>query len=104
MDYGRGQIGVEISQHDARTVVLEKRPVEPIDDADAALRAALAHPVESPPLQELARGRRDAVIVISDNTRPVPNAALLPPILDALRSAGMPSESVTVLVATGLLS
>ena len=102
LDYGRGRIGVEISQHDARTVVLEKRPVEPIADADAALRAALAQPVECPPLRELARGRHDAVIVISDNTRPVPNAVLLPPILDELRSAGMPPESVTVLVATGL--
>jgi nickel-dependent lactate racemase len=76
--------------------------VPPLPDPAGELRAALAAPIGAPPLETLARGRRDAVIVVSDRTRPVPNALLLPPILDALRRGGLPPEAVTLQVATGL--
>jgi nickel-dependent lactate racemase len=99
--YGRGELAVEIPGS-AETVVLEKRPVAPLADPEAALRTGLAAPIGAPPLRELAHGRRDAVIVVSDRTRPVPNAVLLPPLLDALREGGLPAEAVTLLVATGL--
>jgi nickel-dependent lactate racemase len=99
--YGRGELAVEIPGS-AEAVVLEKRPVAPLADPEAALRAGLAAPIAAPPLRELARGRRDAVIVVSDRTRPVPNALLLPPLLDALREGGLPAGAVTLLVATGL--
>ena len=99
--YGRGRIGCELPDG-ARIDVLEKRAVTPLRDPEAALREALARPIAAPPLEELARGRRDAVIVVSDRTRPVPNALLLPPMLDALRRGGLPPEAVTLQVATGL--
>ena len=99
--YGHGEIGCELPDA-ARVDVLEKRAVPWLRDPEAALRAALAAPIGAPPLAELARGRRDAVIVVSDRTRPVPNALLLPPVLDALRRGGLPPEAVTLQVATGL--
>ncbi len=99
--YGRGEIAVELPGS-ARVDVLEKRPVPPLADAEAELRAALAAPIAAPPLRDLARGRRSAVIVVSDRTRPVPNARLLPPLLDALCAGGLPIGAVTILVATGL--
>ena len=99
--YGQREIDVPIP--DGHPVdVLEKVPVPPIDDPAADVRRCLERPVAAPPLHELARGRRDAVIVVSDITRPVPNSVLLPPILDALRTGGLPPEAVTILVATGL--
>ena len=104
--YGRGSIDLELPDErlgaGARVELLEKHPVPAIHDPDAALRKALAAPIDSSPLRELARGRRDAVIVISDRTRPVPNAAILPPLLEELRAGGLPLAAVTVLVATGL--
>jgi nickel-dependent lactate racemase len=99
--YGRGEIACELPES-ARARVLEKRPVPALRDPVAALEDALRRPTGAAPLHELARGRRDAVIVVSDRTRPVPNAVLLPPILDALRRGGLPAEAVSVLVATGL--
>jgi len=99
--YGAGEIEIAIPPGH-RVDVLEKQNVQPIRDPDAHLRRLLEDPNGTPPLQELARGRGDAVIVVSDLTRPVPNATLLPPILDALRAAGIPMERVVVLVATGL--
>jgi nickel-dependent lactate racemase len=104
--YGRGTLEVDLSERQlgrgARVEVLEKHPVPALPDPDAALRAALAEPIDSAPLCDLARGRRNAVIVVSDRTRPVPNAELLPPVLDALRAGGLPPQAVTLLVATGL--
>ena len=99
--YGRAEIACELPDG-AQATVLEKRAVAPLRDPAAALREALEHPIGARPLAELARGRRDAVIVISDRTRPVPNAVLLPPILDALRRGGLAPEAVTLQVATGL--
>jgi nickel-dependent lactate racemase len=99
--YGDREIDVPLP--DGRRVdVLEKQDVPVIADPDAVLRRALAHPTATPALGELARGRENAVIVVSDITRPVPNATLLPAILDALREGGLPPEAVTILVATGL--
>ncbi len=101
--YGRGLLPVEIPEQACGEVsILEKAEVTPLADPDHALRTALEAPIEARPLRALARGRRDAVIVISDRTRPVPNALLLPPILDALREGGLPADRVTVQVATGL--
>jgi nickel-dependent lactate racemase len=103
LDYGRGSLPLEIPEAPGRWIaVLEKTPVPPLADPEAAVRAALAAPTGAPPLAELARGRRDAVIAVSDATRPVPNALLLRPILAALAEAGLPDSAVTILVATGL--
>jgi nickel-dependent lactate racemase len=82
--------------------VLEARWAKAVDDADAALEAALARPIECPPLQELARGRRSAAISVCDITRPAPNRVTLPHVLRHLAAAGVPREATCILIATGL--
>ena len=47
-------------------------------------------------------GRRSAAIVIDDATRRLPTAAMLRPIVDQLRGAGIAAEAIAVVVATGL--
>ena len=99
--YGRKGLVVELPD---RNVVgcLQCRPAEPAADPEAAVRRSLTHPSGSPPLGELAAGRRNACVVISDITRPAPNAILLPPILQTLEAAGIPRSEILILVATGL--
>jgi lactate racemase len=82
--------------------VLEARSAAPLADWPAALEAALDHPIASPPLVELARGKRSAAISVCDITRPAPNRKTLPPILRRLESAGIPRSQITILIATGL--
>ncbi|MGB2615095.1 MAG: nickel-dependent lactate racemase, partial [Phycisphaerae bacterium] len=43
-----------------------------------------------------------AVVLVSDRTRPCPNHDLVVPILAELERAGIPAESVTILIGTGL--
>jgi nickel-dependent lactate racemase len=101
LDYGRTGLEVELPD---RNVVksLGYRPAEPLLDPSQAVAGKLADPVGAPPLRELARGRKDACVVISDITRPVPNQVILPPILETLEASGIPRDRILILVATGL--
>ena len=64
------------------------------------VKAAMAAPIDSPKLSELAKGKKNCVIIISDHTRPVPSRDILPNMLAELRE-GNPDIEVTLLVATG---
>ena len=77
-------------------------PAASLADVKGEIRRALQNPVESPPLRELARGRQSAAVVIDDTTRAVPNATLLEVLLPELEAAGLASEQITVVAATGL--
>jgi len=81
---------------------LEMEPLKPLPDPTGAVRRALAKPIESPPLEVLARGRKNACVVISDITRPVPNKVILPPLLDVLVESGLSKHNITLLIATGM--
>jgi len=80
-----------------RLAVVEPPPM----DLDAALADALARPLGTPPLGELARGARSAAIVTSDATRAVPTARLLEPVVEALLGAGVPLDGIDLIVGTG---
>jgi nickel-dependent lactate racemase len=81
--------------------ILEPRPLPVLNEPEGAVTAALRDPMDSPPLAVLAKGRKNACVVISDITRPVPNRMILPPILRELESAGIRRSAITILIATG---
>jgi nickel-dependent lactate racemase len=66
------------------------------------LEQALANPMGVPPLEELAKGKKTACVVISDKTRPVPNKLILPPLLAKLEKAGIARDDITILIANGM--
>ena len=96
-----GAHGIEAEVPDAVTVLLPEH-IDPIADADAAVRAAIAAPIGRPPLREMVRGGQRAAIVVSDVTRPVPNQVILPPILETLELGGIARDDITIIVGTGL--
>jgi len=101
LEYGKKGLYADLP--DERVVrTLRYKDAPPLANPEAALREVLEHPRGTPPLAELARGRRDACIVICDITRPVPNELILRPLLATLEAAGIPRERITILVATGL--
>lgn len=83
-------------------LTLDARSAHPIADVDRDLNRSLEKPIASPALKELARNKKSAAISICDITRPAPNSQTLPPILKCLEGAGIPSEAITILIATGL--
>ncbi len=70
------------------------------DTEDGLVKAAMAHPIDSPTLRELAVGKKTCTIIVSDHTRPVPSKHIIPFMLDELRK-GNPDIQITFLVATG---
>ena len=101
LDYGR--TGLDVTLPDDRLVgPLAIRPAAPLAHPQAALVAALANPIGTPPLAEIARGRKNACILVCDITRPVPNRLILPPMLRILEEQGFRREDILILVATGL--
>ncbi len=70
------------------------------DDQQAEIIRALNNPVNSEPLEHLASGKKSAVIIASDHTRPVPSKFIIPEMLKRLR-AGNPDIDITILIATG---
>lgn len=101
LDYGRTGLAVELPD-DNVLKILRYRPADPLPDPRATLREVLWRPIGTPPLAELAAGRRSACIAVCDITRPVPNELVLSEVLPILEMAGIPREKISILIATGL--
>jgi len=102
LKYGEEGLDLEVPKTPNFVGVLYPQEAEILADPVAAVQQALSRPISLAPLSDVARGKRDAVIVISDITRPVPNALLLPIIIEHLQAAGIPSGKITILIATGI--
>lgn len=102
LKYGEEGLDLEFPETTNFVGVIYPHEAEVLPVPEEAVRQSLLQPIESAPLMELAKGKRDAVIVISDITRPVPNALLLPIIIAQLEAAEIPPEKITILIATGI--
>ncbi len=76
-----------------------------------AILNALHNPIGTPPLQDFIRHilqnnlKAKAVIVISDNTRPIPykgDQGILYPIINEIVMAGLPPSRIKILIANGI--
>jgi len=101
LNYHRQGLPVRLPEG-VRASVVEPPAGMPLVHPAQAIEAALAEPIGARPLAELAHGRREAVVVIADKTRPVPYGVVLPPILRTLETAGLTRQRIEILVATGL--
>jgi len=99
LPYGEHGLDVELPDD---SVVLEPEQTAGIPNPGSAIAQAIERPLGAPPLRDLIRPGQQVAIVVSDITRPVPNGVLLPPILDAIHSCGVPPEDVVIVVATGM--
>ena len=99
--YGKEHLTLDIPESrfngtlvsDIHHYVPEKSEIELVRDAMAA-------PVGSAPLSELAKGKNKVVIIASDHTRPVPSKVIAPLMLEEIRK-GNPDADITFLIATG---
>ena len=98
-----GKTGMEVDVPEANlAALLSMRESAPVEDPAGMVTRLLRAPIGGKPLDEIARGKRTACIVVCDITRPVPNRVILPPVFSELERAGIPRDRVTILVATGL--
>ena len=98
--YGKEKISYTFG--DELSALLEPSINEYVPEADGAelVRRAMAEPIASSRLSELARGKKKVVIIASDHTRPVPSKLIIPPMLREIKE-GNPDADITILIATG---
>ena len=75
--------------------------IPPLRNPLAVIRRSLRAPISALPLRALARGKRNCCIVVSDHTRPVPNAFILPVLISELNEVGIKDPQITILIANG---
>ena len=99
--YGKGSIPCEVPE-EALLGVLESgiKEYQPKGTPEELVEEAMAHPIGSPSLREMAKGKKNVVIIASDHTRPVPSRVIIPPMLREIRE-GNPDAEITILIATG---
>jgi lactate racemase len=103
IDMAFGKSGLALNLPDGFDYqVLHAHAAATMQDALAAVEHVLDNPIGTPPLFDLAKGKKSAAISVCDITRPAPNRLVLPPILERLQRAGIARENITILIATGL--
>jgi nickel-dependent lactate racemase len=99
--YGKSAIEFELPSGMRGAQAVSQR-FEPLNDAAGAIAEALAHPIGSPTLREMARPGDRVCIVFTDVTRSSPDYLLVPPMLRELEAAGVRDEDVTLLCGIGM--
>jgi nickel-dependent lactate racemase len=104
LKYGNSHIDLNLQDKNLLKV-LELEKVPGIQDVEKACVDALMNPIGSKKLSEMAKGKRSAVIVVSDFTRGTPykkqDFNLLLSIIDELHKAGIKDQDIKFLVGTG---
>lgn len=101
MNYGKTGLPLDLPD-DWDITVIRKKPMPILPDPVTSIVQALGHPTDVMPLSALAKGRKNACILICDITRPVPNGTILPVLIQHLVDGSMKPSDIRILVATGL--
>lgn len=72
-----------------------------VKDKRAEIRRAIQSPIESPRLKDIAKGKKDAAIIVNDITRPYPGGLLVEEIARELAEVGFKDEQIFLVVAYG---
>ncbi len=101
LPYGTGSISCKVPEERLVDVLTSRiQTYEPKGSPEELVLDAMAHPIGSPALRELAKGKKKIVIICSDHTRPVPSRLIIPNMLREIRE-GNPEAEITLLIATG---
>ena len=97
--YSKNGISAEVPEKNLLGVYTAQLPPAAENQAEEVIRA-LDDPIGSEPLEKIAAGKKSAVIIASDHTRPVPSKFIIPEMFRRLRK-GNPAMDITILIATG---
>jgi lactate racemase len=99
--FGKGTIHFFLPSSTRVTQAVSK-PFPPVEDEQAAVADALAHPIGTPPLREMVKPGNKVCIVFTDITRSCPDHLLIPPVLMELKAGGVKNADITLLCGIGM--
>lgn len=98
--YGAEKMGVNImAENYLATLMPRKQEHNP--GYQEVIEQALANPIGSRPLEQIAAPGSKVAIIISDVTRPCPSYKLLPPVLAILNKSGVRDQDITIVSGLG---
>ena len=100
LKYGKGSISVEIPEKNIMDIIYPN-DLPGADNEGDEIRFALENPISSPRLKDLAKGKKNIVILASDITRPAPTYKMLPPLINELTLAGVLLDEITIIFGLG---
>jgi lactate racemase len=100
---GQGRKNVRFALPDGWRVVknAEIDAVSDHPDIAALVEHALTHPIGTPSLTDLARGKKRVAIVVDDLTRPTPRGTLLNSLVGFLNRQGVADDQIDVIIGLG---
>ena len=100
--YYTSSLDLHVEEENLEAVINAKTDsYDPGKSETELVEEALANPIGTPRLRELAKGKQKVTLVTSDHTRAVPSKLTLPILLREIRE-GNPDADITILIATGL--
>ena len=81
--------------------VIAPNDFPPVPDIRAEIRRALDNPIGTPRLTQIAKGKKNAAIIVNDITRPYPGGLMVEELARDLNAAGLNDECIFLVVAYG---
>ncbi|MBQ7777797.1 MAG: nickel-dependent lactate racemase [Oscillibacter sp.] len=102
LPYHKGTLPLHVPDANLSHVLTNRAEEFKSDRSEADIvRDALAAPIGTPKLRELATGKNKIMVITSDHTRSMPSGITMPILLEEIR-AGAPDAEITIMIATGL--
>ena len=99
--YGKDKTTLDIPEDNILDIVQGDDSFSGRDEKEVISRA-IADPIGSALLSEIARGKTSACILVSDITRPCPSYKFLPQLVEELNSGGIPISNIKVVLGLGI--
>ena len=99
--YYTSHMDLHIAEENLQAVITAEAGKRTTISQEEIVRDALANPIGTRRLSELAEGKKRITLVTSDHTRAMPSKITLPLLLKEIRR-GNPQAEITILIATGL--
>ncbi len=101
LPYDKTTVIAHIKEENLAGILVSRQSgAQPSAPGAQLVEQSLDAPIGAPTLEELAKGKKDIVLISSDHTRPVPSHIITPILLRRLRAAA-PGARIRILVATG---
>lgn len=102
LPYGKTSVKLHVPEKNLKSVLeCAHAPAGEKKNEEELVREALAAPVGTEKLCDMAEGKKKILIITSDHTRAMPSHITMPILLEEVRRKN-PTADITILIATGL--
>jgi len=98
--YGKGEMRFDLPNGFILTEIKSKH-ISSLHDVNATIRDTLTNPINSPPLSNIAKGKKSACIVVTDITRNCPEKEILPHVVEILEKE-IDRKNIRIIVGSGM--